>query len=78
MAHGSFRANISCLTTSPNSPMSRPPQNAAAAAAAGALAVAVTIAVALAGYGLGSLVDSSILFGAIGLLVGFIDRKSVV
>lgn len=54
------------------------PQNAAAAAAAGGLAVAVTIGCAAVGYGLGSLVDSEILLGALGLLAGFILGIAVV
>lgn len=58
--------------------MNRPPQNVAAAAAAGGLAVSVTVIVTLAGYGLGSLVGLEILFGAIGLLVGFILGIAVV
>ena len=58
--------------------MSRMPQNAAAAAAAGALAVSVTIVSAAVGYGLGSLVDLQILFGALGLLVGFVLGIAVV
>jgi uncharacterized membrane protein required for colicin V production len=58
--------------------MTRPPQNAAAAAAAGGLAVAVLIAGAAVGYGLGSLVGLQILFGALGLLAGFILGIAVV
>lgn len=52
--------------------MTTRPPTATDAASAGALLIAVILLCAAAGYGLGSLVGLPIIFGALGLLGGFV------